>query len=165
MGFQVTGPDADLGGSRMAGEKDQYREKNQDPFHILLSLNQIEAFLEDEGDGRDTLGGDVMEGVFLSGFQPGHEGGHRFNLAQAIGVAAVRRGFCFDGVMDDISLDGNGAGESVILEGTVYQRIRAGDAQVSVFVFQGKDRFDSPILSRPGVCAGGAPGIGKVLGA
>ena len=43
-----------------------------------------------------------------------------------------------DAVTDGVPLDRNIAGDAVKLDGAVHRRIRAGDPQVAVLVFQDK---------------------------
>ena len=97
----------------------------------------MEAFLEDEGKGfyAGADGAGIVERVFLPFFQAGDDRGHLFHPAHAVCGRAI---FFINSVVDDIPLDRNIAGDSVELDGAVHRRIRAGDAQVAVFVFQDK---------------------------
>ena len=99
--------------------------------------NQMEAFPEDEGEGfyAGADGAGIVERVFLPFFQAGYDGGHFFHPAHAVRGRAI---LFIDPVVDDAPLDRRLAGDSVELDGAVHRRIRAGDAQVAVFVFQDK---------------------------
>ena len=98
--------------------------------------DQMEAFLEDEGEGfYAAAGAGIVERVFFPFLQTGYDGGHFCHPAHAVSGRAV---FFIDAVKDGVPFDRDIAGDSVEFDGAVHRRIRAGDAQVAVFVFQGK---------------------------
>ena len=65
--------------------------------------------------------------------------------------------------MDDIPVDGNMADEPVLFDWAVQKDIRADDTQVSVFEFQGEQRYGFIILDRTRIGTGGASGMCEVL--
>ena len=132
---------------------------------VLFPVDEDEIFLEDEGDGVVGVGAEVVEGVFLADFQACHDGGHFGHAAHAIGTDAVLLVFIHL-VMDDIPIDGCFADDFAAgFDDAVQHRVRAGDAQVSVFVFQGEQGFVR--IARSGARPGPrrAPRMGKVLAA
>ena len=97
----------------------------------------MEAFPEDEGEGfyAGADGAGIVERGLFTFLQAGYDGGHFFHPAHAISGRSI---FFIDSVTDGVPIDRDIAGDSVERDGTVHRRIRAGDAQVAVFVFQDK---------------------------
>ena len=132
---------------------------------ILFPIDEDEVFLEDEGDGVVGVGAEVVEGVFLADFQACHDGGHFGHAAHAIGTDAVLLVFIHL-VMDDIPIDGCFADDFAAgFDDAVQHRVRAGDAKVAVFVFQGEKGYVRIVQRGAGPGRRGAPRMGKVLAA